>query len=603
MKHSRLASMVLSLALLQGVFPATAQASEGENGPPDGVTAAFAVPGIDLDVTYISREPRYSWDAAKKWPDPGETVTFTAHIVNKGTLDSGSFAFEWQIDSHVVLTGTAASISPQGQATQQLSWTWQTGRHTVKFRADPQNLIAETAEVNNAIEDATDALIIGFWVEQSVYDQFNARQNGAGTYSWEDWAQRIIEKMNWMFEQSRYPNAPQGVRTRVRLDAITLVPDGTLFDLYAHAPSDYNYDGRWGFSVEEYIGCPDYWYDVGWWVIHELGHYMLGRVDLYALNVEAGDVNVLDEEGHRIAGTSRLPNIYYDVVHYTSRLYDIMHVADPYALYSDYHTYSLNRDWPQSQRMPYVYYGWDYIHEIPAETKLRVLDNDDLPMAGVEVSVYQTLPGDGSSGPYSQIIDNTPDITGTTDSQGLFSLGNKPFGNIATHGITIGVALVKLKNPASGQYRYTWLDVIDLNIAYWRGETILTVHDLRFPDGPQRLRLGKNTVAFAALRGTDPIPQATGVEVLGEGVQYWSISESEVPWLRTIPSPHNATSYRSYPPGPLTFIVKSADLPAGTYTTTLTVDAGVGILDSPQTITVTLDVGSRLIHLPYILKK
>ena len=50
--------------------------------------------GVDLDVTYISREPRYEWSAAKKWPDAGEVVTFTAHVTNKGS--EASSGRRWQ---------------------------------------------------------------------------------------------------------------------------------------------------------------------------------------------------------------------------------------------------------------------------------------------------------------------------------------------------------------------------------------------------------------------------------------------------------------------------------------------------------------------------
>ncbi len=590
MKFRGVVRSVLFLSLLCSSLPG--KVLEGDILDSNSCNAAqvsnLSIPGIDLDVTYLSREPRYSWNAAKNWPDPGELVTFTAHIINKGTIDSSAFDFQWRIDDQIVSTGTAASISPQGEATQVYSWTWQSGRHYVSFHADPQNLISETAETNNAINDATDALTVGFWVEESVYDEFNNRQNGAGTYSWEDWAQRIIQKMNWMFEQSVYPLAPQGVLTRVRLDNITIAPDGTLFNQGPwHAPYDTIYDGRWGFSVEEYLNCSDLCYDVPWWVIHELGHYLLGRVDLYALDVNGGDVNVLDENGNRIAGTPLLPYIFWDGVHDASRVYDVMHLPDPYSLFSDYHAYSLNRDWPQGQR---THHGWDYIYEIPFETKIRVLDNNDQPVANVEVSVYQALPGDGSSGPYSQNIDNTPDIVGITDSQGLFSLGSKPFGDYESYGITVGIVLVKLKNLTTGQYRYVWIEVTDLNLAYWRGQTSLYVHDVHFPDGPKRLRLSENNLTFSTAQGSNPPPQSINVEMLGEGVQYWSVEASNASWLRTIPSPDIATSYSMYPPGPLTFIVDSANLPVGSYTTTKTVDGGENVLDSPQTVTVTLSV-------------
>ena len=547
---------------------------------------------IDLDVTYISREPRYSWDSQKQWPDPGERVTFTAHIINKGTVSSGNFTFQWKIDDQIISINSYTSIPPQGEVTQAITWYWQSGRHDVSFEVDPQNLIPETAETNNKIEDVTDALTIGFWVEETVYDDFNNIQNSTGSYSWEDWAQHILQKMNWIFENSVYPKAPKGILTRVRLDNITIVPDGTLFDQGPwHAPYDTIYDGRWGFSFEEYgNGCqccppPEVCYDVPWWVIHELGHYLFGRVDLYGLDVQGGDVKVLDENGYLIAGTPSLPYIMYDVVHYASRMYDLMH-DHYYSIFSDYHAYSLNLDWPQGQR---TQIGWNYIYNIPSETKLRILDNNNQPMPNMEVSMYQALPGDGSSGPYSQNFDNTPDIVGVTDAQGLVSLGNKPFGEFENYSITAGIALAKVKNLNTGVYRYIWIEVTDLNLAYWRGLTGIYILEVHFPSGLLKLGLSDYSLDFTVFPGSNPAPKIIDVNIAGEGVQYWNVEMPNETWLRAIPSPSIVQNHYSYPPGPLTLIIESSDLPIGEYTTEVIVRAGE-ILDSLQTIPITVHV-------------
>jgi hypothetical protein len=548
--------------------------------------------GVDLDVTYISREPRYEWNSAKEWPDQGETVTFTAHIVNKGSMDSGPLAFEWLIDNKVVATGTAGNIPPQGETTKEFTWEWQPGRHYIGFRADPENLISEFTKGNNAIADATDALSIAFWVEESVYNEFNRRINGSGSYSWEDWAQRIIENMNSIFVKSTYPLAPQGVLTRVRLDKVTIVPDGTLFSLNAaHAPRETTSDGQWGFSVQEYQNCSDLCMDVPWWVIHELGHYLFGLVDLYGLDVQDHDVNVLDDNRNRVAGTPLMPHIVFDVVHYASRIYDLMHVPSPYTLYSDHTTYSLNRYWPMGQRT-HPRFG-AYIADIPRETKIRVLDGNEQPLVNVKVAVYQAVPGDGSSGPYSQNFDNIPDIVGSTDSNGLFSLGGSAFPNIYNIGILSGIVLVKLQHPVSGKIGYVWVEVLEFNMAYWRGETDLYIHDVHFPEGPNRLRLDQNQVIFSsAPESPGPSPKNIQVNILGEGVRYWRVSPSNVPWLKTIPtpSPDIGISHGAYPPGPLTFVVDSTDLAPGTYTTVVSISSGGDTLDSPQTVTVTLNV-------------
>ncbi len=306
-------------------------------------------------------------------------------------------------------------------------------------------------------------------------------------------------------------------------------------------------------------------------------------------DVQGGDIKVLDDSGKPIAGTPLLPYIAWDVAHYSSRKYDVMHVPDPNTLYSDYQVYRLNRNWPPGQRKHDIADPGDYATAIPSESKLRVLDNSDSPIRNVEVSIFQSVPGDGSSGPYSQSIDNTPDITGITDAEGLVSLGNKPFGNLEKYGTIASIGLVRLKNLDSGLSKYVWIEMIDWNLAYWRGETELYVHDVHFPKGSPQLHLSNNNVLFSVAKGQNPIPQNVGIEILGEGVQYWSVSKSSVSWLRTIPSPDISASY---PPGPLTIIIDSASLPVGTYTTRLNlgIDAGKSGSSSPQTITVTLTV-------------
>ena len=547
------------------------------------------VSGIDLDLTYISRTPRYNWDSAKQWPAAGETVTFTAYVINKGSNASGSFSFQWLLDGQVVGSGISASIAPQAQAAFSRTWSWQTGRHTIAFRADTQNQVNETAENNNTIVDFTDALTVGFWVEQSVYNDFNSKQNGRGTYSWEDWAQYQISTYNDLLKQSQLPLAPEGVHARLRLDKIVIVPDGTLFHLNAqHAPYETATDVQWGFSVEEYLNCS--WpgcYDVSWNIHHELGHYLFGRVDLYALDIQGGDVGVRDSQGNLIAGTPALPYIEWDGVYINRRsAVDIMasHHYDPRFL-SDHTVYSLNRDWPMGQR---THNGWTYIYDIPADSKLRILNNSDQPIPNVQVTFYRAVTGDGSSGPYSQYFDNTPDFTGTTNAQGIVSLGAAPFGAMQNYwGLTAGVMIVKLYNPATSVTQYVGLEVTDFNLAYWRGETASYTHTIHFPSGTKRLRLSQNQLTFTTVPGDSPIPQKIDISFLGGGVEKrWRVSNPTVPWLRTVPYTNSPDD--GFYSGPLTFIVDSTNLGPGTYTTQVTVTADSGVLDNSQNVSVTL---------------
>jgi len=122
-------------------------------------------PGIDLDVTFINRAPMYhaycvqyltslpslcpGTETEQRWPAPGEVVTFTAHVVNKGTIASPPFAYRWYIDGNAVLSGTLGALAPSAEITTTYHWTWAhtangeqvVGDHTVRFTVDPANAI------------------------------------------------------------------------------------------------------------------------------------------------------------------------------------------------------------------------------------------------------------------------------------------------------------------------------------------------------------------------------------------------------------------------------------------------------------------------------
>ena len=575
------------LAATVGIF-AHSSASRDVRDAGSAAISSAVPSGVDLDATYIARTPRYDRFATKQWPAPGESVTFTAYIKNKGTLASGQFTYLWAVDGVPSGTATLPSLSAGGATTASMVWAWQPGRHRIHITLDPYGAITETTKSNNTRDDFTDALAIGFWVEQSVYQEFNNVANGSGSYSWEDWAQGIVGEMNWLFDNSRYPTAPTGASTRVRLDKITVVPDGTLFDLnWQHAPIEGTTDVQWGFSVDEYSNCSMECQTTPWWVDHELMHYLYGRIDLYAFDVQAGDVKVKDDTGHLIAGTPALPYLQWDVVHYARPNYDLMHHPSDSAIFSDYTIYGLNRAWPAGARLSVV--PWDtQFNQVPTNSQVRVLDTSGNPMSGVTVSIYKAVPGDGTSGPYSQLFDNVADVVGTTNSQGLLPLGSQPFGNIAQYGTPVGVDLVKLKTLSSGEVGYVWLELTDFNIAYWAGQTSSYVKDVYFPSGTPELAASSTSIAFSMPTGATAAPKAIDIGIVGAGTGMWSIGSPSESWLRTIPSA--TLSDTLFMPGRLTLSVDASGLQPGVYTADVTVSAELASSTVSKTIHVTLTV-------------
>jgi hypothetical protein len=263
----------------------------------------------DLNARFIMQLPRYDYDdPVQNSHAPGDAVTFVAHVANRGSQPTGPFAYAWTLDGLPAGSGTAPNLEPGQAATLELVWTWQSGSHVVGLALDPANAIPEVSEANNQIEDRTNGLAVGLWVEQSVYDWFNANQIylGLGSVSWDDWAQRQMRVWNQMFAEAITPLTPQGILDRVRLDKVVVVPDGALPPCATNfpAPDDKTVDLEWGFPSEE-VGVPsghvcgafNFYLEnpeaanVEYSLMHELSHARY-LIDLYGLNVYVNAVRL-----------------------------------------------------------------------------------------------------------------------------------------------------------------------------------------------------------------------------------------------------------------------------------------------------------------------
>lgn len=179
----------------------------------------------------------------QRWPAPGETVTFTAQIMNKGTVASGDFSFKWFIDGIEVGSGTHPSLAQGQEGTETYQWAWDhmidgerlLGSHTIGFSVDPEQAIPETYESNNNLADRTDALSLVLGLTPELYAALETPVDPKWPHSAEDWLQKQIAAMNAAFSRSVYPSAPTGVVERVRLDKIVVSPSSP--------PTDWSEDG------------------------------------------------------------------------------------------------------------------------------------------------------------------------------------------------------------------------------------------------------------------------------------------------------------------------------------------------------------------------
>ncbi|HKZ83082.1 MAG TPA: CARDB domain-containing protein [Anaerolineae bacterium] len=291
----------------------------GSSDLPAAGAGASAPPVIDLDALYVERTPRYGWNADKNWPDVDEPVTYTLHLANKGSAAAGMFSIRWQtidptgtVVASSVVTQAFAGLAAGVQATPVYTAAWGDGRwrdgpYRVVVQADVTNAVNEgTFENNNAVDDFTDALSVAFVVEQEVYEWVGGQPTGriedvpepyrgaanfywlsqpagssphrAGTYSWEDWAQRQIAQMNEYFYKAEddYFGGERNRLIRVRLDQVLVVSNGSIG--FGNWPPglDMTPDLGWGFADYDpiYTGNNPEFMVVEWTLIHELSHHM-----------------------------------------------------------------------------------------------------------------------------------------------------------------------------------------------------------------------------------------------------------------------------------------------------------------------------------------
>lgn len=477
---------IVTLVILVAAIPLTVYISQKRQEIRQHATE---LSDVDLDVTYVARTPRYNYDDIKGWPSDNEIVTFTAHIRNMGS-SSTPFNYAWFIDGNKVNEGVQTSVAPNTEVTQTYRWQWISGNHKVKFVADPENSIAEKTKTNNSLEDYTNAIIVGFWVEKSVYDYFDTHQftycadkSCAGSNSWEDWAQRQIRKWNEML-------TTYGGISRVRLDKITIVNDCTLplhggFATNNPDLSDKSVDAMWGFTSSAVgdgvspIFCPrdqadgnkNFYFnhpelqDIEAPLIHELNH---ARYLIHPPVIQPQYVHILDDQGNPISSS-----VMNNTTHF-SKYADIM-TDSRNPVYSALSIGALNRIAGKRNKggnfnAPSSY--GEYVYDLPQTNYLKIVDVSGAPIKNALISIYQAINKDVG-------FDNVPHIVGVTDENGLINVGKNPFGDNLLVDIIDSVSdevIVKIKSGQESDYQF--VEVGDFNLAYWSGQTTSATHTI-----------------------------------------------------------------------------------------------------------------------------
>lgn len=203
--------------------------------------------GPDLSVTSIARSPEYErYDdrdatstaaqdgaevpvmdkvknaTAKKWPDDGEIVTYTAHIKNIGTAPAQAFEAQWlerEVGHSLVAVDKALAAGEETTVSVQIAFRGSHSDHRVQpvsLRLFPKG--ADANRNNDLLEIQQGALNFQFVVTPSVAEAISNQG-----WAVEDWVQDQLRHWNEVTcRYARYSFAPDGVLERVRAQAISV---------------------------------------------------------------------------------------------------------------------------------------------------------------------------------------------------------------------------------------------------------------------------------------------------------------------------------------------------------------------------------------------
>jgi hypothetical protein len=444
----------------------------------------------DLQVTYISRTPRYPryapeysgfWvtepsgfgpyfftsatglgngqdEFTPRWPNLGDTVTYTATVRNRGTNTwSGTLGGTWRVDNAAVTTPSqSVTLAPGATTTFTYANVWDNVWHEIKFML---NLVDATA-TNNERRIWTKSAPFLTYVDAGFAEDFREKSTPAYplavTGDMVDWLQRHADEMNDMFIAA-------GSTKRVHYDLLEVINDADPdpdVDRMPFGIFPFRYYGtQWGDPR-----APGYYHaavDIDYGLCHEMSH-QLGLVDIYQLDISS-EANLVSTMG------------------YTARPC-LMHGCSPF--YSDESALGMTQ-WAD---IVHGYYG-QYMYHLPQTIKLRILDFNGQPLPGATIKMYQVGDFEG----LGHVVSTQIKAQGTTDAAGEWTLPNvpidsgmvpptfggdvlhdNPFGYLAVVG-TNGVLHFKIEYDEFVDY--AWLDICDVNVAYWQGQTTVARFD------------------------------------------------------------------------------------------------------------------------------
>lgn len=437
-----------------------------------------------LEVGWLAREPRLPPPDSLAppdtgWPEPGATVTWVAHVLNRGDDPADQVRFRWLLDGVVADSGRVDL--PPGDTEVRWRWPWTFDRHEISFRIDPGTAIDARLEDDSATV-VSNALSVGFWIHRSIYAWMLLSDH----HGFERQAQKWLVDWNALLARDSWPSSPQGVLDRLRLDRVVVLPDGAAY------PTDVDTDLVWFFRTGSTdprflnVGSTEAQRTDETIVLHELLHQR-GAVDLYAYEVQHDSPNGshvgIVENGELVAGTPAMPLLSDGVTVFKPTLDGLMGrlIYLPDARITEHTAYSLNLHaglrtprWNDATGQHDGFaHGW-YANWIPDTTLVRLLTTSGEPVANAHVEIFL----DHDTFFYQDLYLAGPDREVDADEDGVFRLPADILDGTYTIDVEPKSWTLILRVTTLQGRRYVFLPGYELNLPYFRGATELGRIDL-----------------------------------------------------------------------------------------------------------------------------
>lgn len=458
------------------------------------------IPTPDLGVSFIHRSPTldFVWGSVNPdidgWPATGQVMTWEASVYNPGKQLITNVDYSWVVDGITVKEGQF-TIDPGKHAKLYLERSWTFNRENIKIIIDPLNKLKEPNRSNNELVIYSDALSIGFYVEQSVFKHYLSNPDFLATNvgTWYDWAQFQLNQFNELFGNS-------GVNERWRLDNVTVVDDGTLTNMFSPNIQDKTIDIQFGF-LTRLNGIDSYkFYDEtvkfrkpSGFLLHEMLHarYLL---DNYSFNVlhETNNSRVnISENGLPVAGSNYMPGTPITVNGITGLQLFSESENDLMSNVANFHLSSFTIrciNYLKGQRATHGNYNspsdfyTKFLSLLPGENILAFKDINGMPISNASVQVYQAVQANyGQQGIYAKSYDNVPDLTYVTDSEGKVVVGRNPFagGIVVPQSVAYSGGTIIIRVEKNGKVGYTFLSANTFINQYLSGNTGTVTYPVR----------------------------------------------------------------------------------------------------------------------------